>query len=125
MEVKHRLLFKFTSNSMPSISDFAALDDLIQIIYQGFNKFIIISKVLTSSWIINVALAGEDGRWWKGVWSDSDLATFAGNDASQTLVEAHADKLADALRKGELHITDWSPKPGAPIMVSSLFVHID
>lgn len=108
----------FTSSSMASISDFAPLDDLIQIIYQGFNKFVVISKVSDVAWTLNVALVGNEGRWWKGAWSNDDLFAFAGNNASETLVELHANRMAESLRKGELQITNWSSNKDAHIKVS-------
>ncbi len=58
------------------ISDFSALDELIQLIYQGSYKFVLISSVDSVSWTIHLGLTGSEGRWWKGKWTEKDIDKF-------------------------------------------------
>ena len=53
--------------------DFAALDELIQIIYQGMHKFIVISNVTTTAWTVHLALTDSEGRWWSGKWTEKEV----------------------------------------------------
>ncbi|KAG1716090.1 hypothetical protein ID866_1062 [Astraeus odoratus] len=55
------------------LSHFGRLDELIQIIYQGFSRFIVLSQVNESAWTIHLALKGPEGRWWRGSWSAQDI----------------------------------------------------
>lgn len=59
------------------LSDFPALDELIQVIYQGAHKFIVLSQVTDSAWTIHLSLAGSEGRWWTGKWTAADVLDFA------------------------------------------------
>lgn len=60
-------------------SDFFAVDELIQVIYQGALKFIVLSKITRTAWTIHVALDKTE-RWWSGQWSPSDIETFLVRD---------------------------------------------
>ena len=52
---------------------FSALDELIQIVYQGTLKFVLISTVDRTSWTVHLGLSGPEGRWWRGKWTDEDV----------------------------------------------------
>ena len=58
------------------ISHFGAVDELIQLIYQGTNKFVLISAVNNVYWTLHLGLTGNEGRWWKGRWSEKDIFRF-------------------------------------------------
>lgn len=52
---------------------FSALDELIQIVYQGSAKFVLMSRVDYTSWTVHLGLSGPEGRWWRGKWTDEDV----------------------------------------------------
>jgi hypothetical protein len=52
---------------------FSALDELIQIVYQGSAKFVLMSRVDYASWTVHLGLSGSEGRWWRGKWTDADV----------------------------------------------------
>ena len=58
------------------LSHFAPLDELIQLIYQGPLKFVVISSVGELSWDVHLGLTGAEGRWWKGKWSEQEIQQF-------------------------------------------------
>lgn len=62
--------------AMDILSHFEVLDELIQVIYQGFERFIVLSAVNESSWTVYVGLKGPEGRWWRGSWSSRDITQF-------------------------------------------------
>ncbi|CDO69262.1 hypothetical protein BN946_scf185042.g164 [Trametes cinnabarina] len=130
------------SSDSDAISHFTALDELIQIIYQGSARFVIISSVDDSSWTIHIGLTGDNGRWWRGRWTEKDVravivrlphfsapsshefersnpaaASPQGSKVSGFLVESFVEKLADTFVKGELSIGDWNAAKGAPIQL--------
>jgi hypothetical protein len=51
------------------LSHFGGLDELIQVIYQGADRFVALSQVTESAWSIYLGLKGPEGRWWRGSWS--------------------------------------------------------
>lgn len=57
------------------VSHFGAVDELIQLIYQGSDKFVLISAVNNVHWTLHLGLAGV-GRWWKGQWTEKDIFKF-------------------------------------------------
>lgn len=61
---------------MGAIDSFGPLDELIQVIYQGMHRFVLLSKVefdsSEPSWDVHLGLADE-GRWWKGRWVETDV----------------------------------------------------
>lgn len=59
--------------SSAALSHFGILDELIQIIYQGFERFVLLSKIDDESWTVHVGLQGPEGRWWRGCWLDRDI----------------------------------------------------
>ncbi|KAI0093434.1 hypothetical protein BDY19DRAFT_990072 [Irpex rosettiformis] len=100
------------------VSHFGAVDELIQLIYQGSNKFVLISAVSSSHWTLHLGLNGA-GRWWKGKWSERDIFKFLGNTgASNKLVEMFAERLADNIVKGELFIGNWNAEQGSDITLT-------
>jgi len=62
---------------MPSLfTHFIALDELIQLIYQGDSQFVVVSKVTKDAWTVHVGLA-RDGRWWQGRWTEDNVLAIA------------------------------------------------
>lgn len=61
---------------MDLLSHFGCLDELIQVIYQGFHRFVVLSTVTESACNVYVGLKGPEGRWWRGSWSEKDIAQF-------------------------------------------------
>ena len=57
------------------VSHFGAVDELIQLIYQGSNKFVLISAVDNVHWTLHLGLTGV-GRWWKGQWTVIQLVSW-------------------------------------------------
>ena len=55
------------------LSHFGGLDELIQIIYEGVERFVLLSKVDYESWTIYLGLQGPEGRWWRGCWLEKDI----------------------------------------------------
>lgn len=67
--------WRCTRNSfvdMSFFSNFAALDELIQVIYQNIEKYVVLSNVSDDNWTIHVGQA-EQGRWWLGQWTEADV----------------------------------------------------
>ena len=58
------------------ISEFGALDELIQVIYQGASKFIVLSSVADDAWSVYLTLTNSEGRWWSGSWTEKDVLDF-------------------------------------------------
>jgi len=56
---------------------FSALDEMIQIVYQGSAKFVLMSRVDYISWTVHLGLSGPEGRWWRGKWTDEDVKAIA------------------------------------------------
>ena len=63
--------------SMDVLSHFGGLDELIQVIYDGVERFVLLSKVDYTSWTIYLGLQGPEGRWWKGQWHEKDILQLA------------------------------------------------
>ena len=61
---------------MDVLSHFTNLDELIQVIYSGIERFVLLSKVDYTSWTIYVGLQGPEGRWWRGGWGEKDILKF-------------------------------------------------
>ncbi|KZP12351.1 hypothetical protein FIBSPDRAFT_1050070 [Athelia psychrophila] len=99
------------------LSHFGALDELIQIIYEGIERFVLLSSIddIGQEWIVHLGLQGPEGRWWRGSWSDKDILRLTGANASETLLEGFADKIADAIVKGNAGVGDWVADKGAKI----------
>ncbi|KAJ7497042.1 hypothetical protein FB451DRAFT_1209834 [Mycena latifolia] len=88
------------------IANFAPLDELVQVIYQGLDKFVVLSDVTGDKWNIHLGLTGPEGRWWRGSWREADVLAIVGKSASDTLLESFALKLAETIVQGELHIEE-------------------
>ena len=56
-----------------ALSHFGSLDELIQVIYQGLVKFVVLSNVDDDKWTVLLGLVGQEGRWWQGMWSGNDI----------------------------------------------------
>lgn len=54
------------------LANFTCLDELIQVIYQGVHRFVVLSTV-TDQWTIHLGLSGPEGRWWRGTWAKTDI----------------------------------------------------
>jgi hypothetical protein len=60
---------------MSTFSHFFAIDELIQVIYQGFYKFVLYTKTEDDAWIIYLAMLDDDKAvFWKGAWSEGDVS---------------------------------------------------
>lgn len=62
--------------STDPFSNFEALDELVQIIYQSIYKFVVVSIVADDKWSVYVGLSDSNGRWWKGSWDEGDVKTI-------------------------------------------------
>jgi hypothetical protein len=100
------------------LSHFGVLDELIQVIYQGVERFVLLSKIDDASWTVYVGLHGPEGRWWRGCWLEKDILHLTGAKASEIILEGFADKLADIIIKGEASIGDWDLERGTRINVN-------
>ncbi|KAF8070369.1 G-protein alpha subunit-domain-containing protein [Lyophyllum atratum] len=103
----------------PWAANFACLDELTQVIYQGVCRFVILSTV-SDQWVIHLGLAGPEGRWWRGGWTKADILQIVGSKSSDKVLEAFAEKLAETFVQGELYIGDWSTVKDAKIKVLTL-----
>ncbi|KAI0695951.1 hypothetical protein C8T65DRAFT_664414 [Cerioporus squamosus] len=103
------------SSDSDVISHFSPLDELVRVIYQGSARFVIISSVDDASWTVRVGLTGDEGRWWRGRWTDKEVKKQFGSGVSSFLLESAVEKMADAFVKGQVTIGDWSPSRGADI----------
>lgn len=95
------------------ISEFGTLDELIQVIYQGANKFVVLSSVADDAWSVYLTLANSEGRWWTGRWTEKDVLDFVGHKTPARLIEQFAQNLAESVTKGELHVGNWNSNNGA------------
>ncbi|KAL1945989.1 hypothetical protein VTO73DRAFT_1991 [Trametes versicolor] len=105
------------SSDSDTISHFTPLDELIQVIYQGSSRFVIISSVDDANWTVHVGITGDDGRWWQGRWTEKDVREVIGSKLSGFLVDSFVEKLADTFTKGELSIGGWSSDRTAPLQL--------
>ncbi|KAI0779757.1 hypothetical protein C8Q74DRAFT_1198658 [Fomes fomentarius] len=105
------------SSDSDILSHFTPLDELIQVIYQGSARFVILSSVDDAGWAVHVGLNGHEGRWWRGRWTEKDVNNTVGPKVSSFLLESFVEKLADTFIKGELSIGDWSSMKGAQIQL--------
>jgi len=96
---------------------FSALDELIQIIYQGSAKFVLISRVDYTSWTVHLGLSGPEGRWWRGRWTDENVKAITGPKPTEEMLEAFGERLANTIVTADLVIGNWSPEKGTNINV--------
>ncbi|KAG1870515.1 hypothetical protein C8R48DRAFT_698912 [Suillus tomentosus] len=93
------------------LSHFGVLDELIQVIYQGFDRFVLLSQVTESAWSIYLGLKGPEGRWWRGSWSTKDILNITnGVQPSSQVLENFAEKLRTTFVNGDLAIREWTEK---------------
>ncbi|KAJ7502858.1 hypothetical protein B0H11DRAFT_1711981 [Mycena galericulata] len=86
------------------MANFGALDEMVQVIYQGMDKFVVLSDVTDDKWNIHLGCTGPEGRWWRGSWRAADVLAIVGKSSSDTLLESFAEKLAETIVQGELHV---------------------
>jgi len=89
---------------------FSSLDELIQIVYQGSAKFVLMSRVDYSSWTVHLGLSGPEGRWWRGRWNDEK-----GHNPNEDMLEAFGGRLANTIVTNDLTVGNWSAEKGAKI----------
>ena len=63
----------FTGMSSNTLAHFSCLDELVQVIYQGIYRFLVLPNVDDEKWTIHLGLSGTDGRWWRGTWLETDI----------------------------------------------------
>ncbi|KAG0704730.1 hypothetical protein DFH29DRAFT_801486 [Suillus ampliporus] len=92
------------------LSHFGGLDELIQVIYQGLDRFVALSQVTESAWSIYLGLKGPEGRWWRGSWSAKHIINITGVQSSPQTLENFAEKLRTTFVNGDLAIGEWTEK---------------
>ncbi|KAK1225297.1 hypothetical protein PQX77_011816 [Marasmius sp. AFHP31] len=102
----------------PALSSFGCLDELIQLIYQGTNRFVLLSSVDHEQWSCKLGLTGPEGRWWSGGWMESDIQGMLGVKVSDAMLEKFAQKLAESIISGDIFVSNWSPSPNASIKLT-------
>ncbi|PIL34127.1 hypothetical protein GSI_03838 [Ganoderma sinense ZZ0214-1] len=105
------------SDDSDILSHFTPLDELIQVVYQGSARFVILSSVDDAAWTLHVGLTGNEGRWWRGRWTDKDVRNTVGQKVSSILLESFVEKMANAFVQGNVTVGDWSPTRGAEIQL--------
>ncbi|KAM5531846.1 hypothetical protein V8D89_014476 [Ganoderma adspersum] len=103
------------SDDSDILSHFTPLDELIQVVYQGSARFVILSSVDDACWTVHAGLTGDAGRWWRGRWTDKDVRNTIGQKVSSILLESFVEKMANAFVQGNVTVGDWSPARGADI----------
>ncbi|KAI5890403.1 uncharacterized protein SCHCODRAFT_02508078 [Schizophyllum commune H4-8] len=104
-----------SSSKIDLFSNFSCLDEIIQVIHQGSDKFVVTSSVTQDAWELHVSLECRQGRCWKGQWQVSDVRKIVGTKASEKMLHTFSGKLLDTIVKGDICIGDWNPKPNADI----------
>lgn len=56
---------------------FSPLDGLIQVIYQGSSRFVVLSSVDDTHWKVRLGLSDSNGRWWEGRWGEKEIREAA------------------------------------------------
>ncbi|KAF9792578.1 hypothetical protein BJ322DRAFT_1103068 [Thelephora terrestris] len=97
---------------------FSALDELIQIIYQGSAKFVLMSRVDYTSWIVHLGLSGPEGRWWRGKWTEENVKAITGPKPTEDMLEAFGGRLANTIVSADVMVGNWSPEKGTKINVT-------
>ncbi|TFL04798.1 hypothetical protein BDV98DRAFT_654271 [Pterulicium gracile] len=91
-------------------SSFFPLDELFQIIYQGFYKFVLSTKTKHDAWAVHVAMIDDDATiFWYGSWDADTVAKQTGQDQpSSDLLDALVRTLEQAIVSGELAVNSDS-----------------
>ncbi|KJA20801.1 hypothetical protein HYPSUDRAFT_166731 [Hypholoma sublateritium FD-334 SS-4] len=97
------------------LSNFNCLDELTQVIYQGICKFVVVSAVSDDAWNVHVGLSGQQGRWWRGSWTEEDVRLHFEPELSDDHLESCAEKLVECFIQGNVCISDWSAEKDAVI----------
>lgn len=71
---------------MSVFDDFGPLDERIQVIYQGTDRFVVLSNVdfVDESWTVCVALA-DKGRWWRTTWGAKEVERIMVNNSFESI----------------------------------------
>ncbi|KAL1747083.1 hypothetical protein HDZ31DRAFT_80777 [Schizophyllum fasciatum] len=104
-----------SSSKVDIFSNFSCLDDVIQVIHQGTDKFVLTSTVTKDSWDIHISLEGRRGRWWEGQWQEADVTKIVGTKAAAKMFNTFSNKLRESIVKGDICIGNWDAKPDAEI----------
>ncbi|KAI5121976.1 hypothetical protein M0805_002046 [Coniferiporia weirii] len=98
---------------MSAFDSFGPVDDLVQVVYQGSQRFVLLSRVDFEArepcWTVHLGLT-DVGRWWRGRWVEKDVYGFVGANVSAALLDNLADKIARTLVAGELFIGGWTSR---------------
>ena len=70
-----------------AVSAFSSLDELIQVIYQGSSRFVVLSHTDDMHWKVRLGLSDSSGRWWEGRWSEKEIRKAAVRPSSRLLAE--------------------------------------
>ena len=57
------------------LDNFTVLDEVVQLVYQGSFRFVVLSHIKDDAWLLHAGLARE-GRWWQGRWLENDVLHF-------------------------------------------------
>ncbi|KAI0769631.1 hypothetical protein BD413DRAFT_671700 [Trametes elegans] len=106
-----------SSDQNSVFSHFSPLDELIQVIYQGSSRFVIISSVDDDSWTVHVGLTGEEGRWWQGRWTEKDVRAVLGSNVAGSVLDSFVENMENRLLKEEVSIASWTPGTRAAIQL--------
>jgi hypothetical protein len=72
---------------MSALEHFSCLDELIQVLYQGVDKFVVLSSADDEAWTVSIGLEGPEGRWWQGKWEeDTVLNTLVSHLSARCLL---------------------------------------
>lgn len=129
------------SSDSNALTYFLSLDELIQVIYQGSSRFVVISSVEESSWTVHLGLTGVEGRWWRGQWADEDIRKSGvrllairpflikveyirtqGSGSSSASLEAYAGRLSNAFVQGLMHIGNWTTQRSTQVEVRTPYL---
>jgi hypothetical protein len=102
-----------TASHSDILQHLGCLDELTQVIYQGFHRFVVLSNV-DEHWTVHLAQLGPEGRWWRGAW---DSAEMLKTKPSSKLLDIFAERMAESFTKGELSVGNWSSDKDAKLKV--------
>ncbi|KAH9832271.1 uncharacterized protein C8Q71DRAFT_778246 [Rhodofomes roseus] len=96
-----------------AVSSFSSLDELVQVIYQGSSRFVVLSSIDDTHWKVRLGLSDSNGRWWEGRWGEKEIRQAAKSASCSS--EKLGDTLAAAFAQGEMYVGNWSSRKGAEI----------
>jgi len=100
------------------LANFSCLDELTQVIYQGICKFVVLSAVSDDKWNVHIGLSGQQGRWWRGSWTEEDVRLQFGPKLSDDHLESCAEKLVECFIQGDICISDWGAEKDTAIKLT-------